>query len=74
VSKDALVEDIREDVRVAKRSLEREGYEGWRGDGWLKGGEAEDGQTVNSHGDAISGNIRPGEVGQKDHIGISQMQ
>ncbi|KAJ4371664.1 riboflavin kinase [Didymella sp. IMI 355093] len=28
VSKDALVEDIREDIRIARRSLEREGVEG----------------------------------------------
>jgi riboflavin kinase len=39
VSKDALVEDIREDIRVAQRSLEREAYESWKGDGWLKGEE-----------------------------------
>jgi riboflavin kinase len=38
VSKEALVEDIREDIRVAKRSLDREGYRVWRGDGWLVGG------------------------------------
>jgi riboflavin kinase len=39
VSKDALVEDIREDIRVAQRSLEREGYVSWKEDGWLKGEE-----------------------------------
>lgn len=42
MSKEALVEDIREDIRVAQRSLEREGYEKWKGDEWLvgeKGGE-----------------------------------
>ncbi|EDU49457.1 riboflavin kinase [Pyrenophora tritici-repentis] len=39
VSKEALVEDIREDIRVARRSLGREGYEKWMGDAWLKGGE-----------------------------------
>jgi riboflavin kinase len=37
VSKDALVEDIREDIRVAQRSLEREAYGEWKEDGWLRG-------------------------------------
>jgi riboflavin kinase len=41
VSKEALVEDIREDIRVAQRSLEREGYAVWKGDGWLVGEEKE---------------------------------
>lgn len=46
MSKEALVEDIREDIRVAQRSLEREAYCGWRGDGWLVGGGKEQvGQT-----------------------------
>ncbi|KAF2472497.1 riboflavin kinase [Lindgomyces ingoldianus] len=40
VSKDALVEDIRQDIRVARRSLERPAYETWREDTWLLGGEA----------------------------------
>jgi riboflavin kinase len=43
VSKEALVEDIREDIRVAQRSLEREGYAVWKRDGWLVGeGEKEE--------------------------------
>ncbi|CAI6331961.1 unnamed protein product [Periconia digitata] len=37
VSKEALVEDIREDIRVAQRSLEREAYKGFAGDEWLVG-------------------------------------
>jgi riboflavin kinase len=37
VDKESLVEDIREDIRVAQRSLGREGYGIWRGDGWLIG-------------------------------------
>jgi riboflavin kinase len=41
VSKEALVEDIREDIRVAQRSLDREAYAEWRGDGWLLGKEGE---------------------------------
>lgn len=54
VSKEALVEDIREDIRIAQRSLEREAYESWRGDAWLSGeGEG---------------------VGQRDGVGISQME
>lgn len=35
VSKEALIEDIRTDVEVARRSLAREGYERWKGDGYL---------------------------------------
>lgn len=37
VSKEALVEDIKEDIRVAGRSLERENYQEFKTDGWLKG-------------------------------------
>lgn len=65
VSKEALVEDIREDIRIAQRSLEREAYVAWKEDAWLRG-EGEGGETV--------GNTRAGEVGQKDVVGISQMQ
>jgi riboflavin kinase len=47
VSRDALVEDIRTDIRVAQRSLEREGYLAWKGDGWLRreGKERNEGQV-----------------------------
>ncbi|KAF1972630.1 riboflavin kinase [Bimuria novae-zelandiae CBS 107.79] len=45
VSKEALVEDIREDIRVAQRSLARRAYEAWRGDEWLKGGRERDGKA-----------------------------
>lgn len=46
VSKDALVEDIREDIRIAQRSLEREAYGAWKGDAWLRGeGGREKGQV-----------------------------
>jgi len=41
VSKEALVEDIREDIRVSQRSLEREGYARWAEDEWLVGGGRE---------------------------------
>ncbi len=37
MSKEALVEDIKEDIRVAGRSLERENYQEFKTDGWLKG-------------------------------------
>lgn len=37
VSKEALVEDIREDIRVAQRSLARPAYELWQEDEWLLG-------------------------------------
>ncbi|CAI9637192.1 unnamed protein product [Alternaria burnsii] len=59
VSKDALVEDIREDIRVAQRSLAREGYEAWKKDEWLKGGE--------------DTKINWNQAGQKDGVGISHM-
>ncbi|KAF1980855.1 riboflavin kinase, partial [Aulographum hederae CBS 113979] len=36
VSKESLIEDIRTDVEVARRSLEREGWSGWSGDGFLR--------------------------------------
>lgn len=42
VSLDALVEDIREDIRVAQRSLARDAYKKFRGDAFLRG--EEDGQ------------------------------
>ncbi|KAF1936257.1 riboflavin kinase [Clathrospora elynae] len=64
VSKDALVEDIREDIRVAQRSLGREAYESWKGDAWLK---------ENVGGEGTSRNIQPGVAGQKDSVVISQM-
>lgn len=46
VSKEALVEDIREDIRISQRSLEREAYRAWKGDAWLRGeGGNEKGQV-----------------------------
>ncbi|KAF1850121.1 riboflavin kinase [Cucurbitaria berberidis CBS 394.84] len=62
VSKDALVEDIREDIRVAQRSLAREAYGAWKGDAWLRGGE-----------DEQAGKSRDG-VGQSDGVGMCQMK
>ncbi|KAF1923033.1 riboflavin kinase [Didymella exigua CBS 183.55] len=45
VSKDALVEDIREDIRISQRSLAREAYRACMSDPWLKGeGGAGEGQ------------------------------
>lgn len=64
VSKDALVEDIREDIRVAQRSLDRKAYLEWKGDEWLAGETKEDrGVGRKDRG-----------VGQKDEVGISQME
>lgn len=52
VSKDALVEDIREDIRISQRSLAREAYQACKSDPWLNGeGGQEDGQ-VTGQGDA----------------------
>lgn len=65
VSKDALVEDIREDIRVAQRSLAREAYGAWKGDAWLRG----EGDNVEEH----AGKSRDG-VGQRDGVGMCQME
>jgi riboflavin kinase len=62
VSKDALVEDIREDIRVAQRSLAREAYESWKGDAWLQG-EDEEGQVRKDRSN-----------GQKDTVGMCMME
>lgn len=64
VSKEALVEDIREDIRVAKRSLEREAYGRWKGDEWLRGGG----------GGEEEGARRKDGVGQRDGVGMCQME
>ncbi|KAF2713456.1 riboflavin kinase [Pleomassaria siparia CBS 279.74] len=69
VSKEALVEDIREDIRIAQRSLEREAYESWREDRWLSGEGKED--HDNTHGFVPGG--KKGGVGQTGGVGISQM-
>ncbi|KAK5133874.1 hypothetical protein LTR08_007205 [Meristemomyces frigidus] len=47
LGRDALVEDIRTDIAVAGRSLERKGYEGFSGDGYLVefGGEEHGGEV-----------------------------
>jgi riboflavin kinase len=58
---EALVEDIREDIRVAQRSLAREKYEAWKEDEWLRGGGEE------------GSNVRYDQAGQKDGVAISQM-
>ena len=48
VSKEALVEDIREDIRVSQRSLARPAYEQWQHDEWLHGhgGKTQSGAVV----------------------------
>lgn len=89
MSKDALVEDIREDIRVARRSLEREGYQVWKGDGWLKGegGEGEGQVTGAGDGEAngqrsVEGdeedereNVKlvPGDKGETDDVAVSAL-
>jgi riboflavin kinase len=65
VSKDALVEDIREDIRVAQRSLDREAYAGWKEDGWLRG---------KADGRRDSFVRKDQSSGQKDAVGICQME
>ncbi|KAL1610206.1 hypothetical protein SLS60_001871 [Paraconiothyrium brasiliense] len=54
VSKEALVEDIREDIRVAQRSLARPAYQQWQQDEWLfgEGGKKQSGQAVTGAGEA----------------------
>lgn len=82
VSKDALVEDIREDIRVARRSLEREGYQAYKQEGWLRGegGQGEGQVTGGTNGAAVEGdkesegeNVKlvPGDQGQKDEVAVS---
>lgn len=61
VSKEALVEDIKEDIRVAKRSLEREGYQSWKEDAWLKGEEEE------------KGNVKVRQAGQMGGVVMCEM-
>ena len=85
MSKDALVEDIREDIRVARRSLEREGYQAWKGDGWLRGegGEGEGQVTGAGNGEkSVEGdeedereNVKlvPGDKGQTDDVAVSAL-
>ena len=36
VSKESLIEDIKEDCEVARRSLQRSAYEKYEGDTWLR--------------------------------------
>lgn len=46
VSKESLVEDIREDCEVARRSLERSAYERYKDDAWLREFEWKDNVDV----------------------------
>lgn len=66
VSKEALLEDIREDIRVAQRSLAREAYEAWKEDEWLGAKEEEEEKEPGS-------NCSLGAAGQKDSVGMSMM-
>lgn len=64
------MEDIREDIRVAQRSLDRDGYLKWKEDEWLHGEGSPKNTTDNS---ALAPKSEAG-VGQKDAVGISQME
>ena len=57
VSKEALVEDIREDIRISQRSLAREAYQACKDDAWLKGegGEGEGQVTKQAEGEKVNG-------------------
>lgn len=48
VSKESLIDDIKVDIEVARRSLERETYVGFKGDGYLVrfGGEGHEGEVA----------------------------
>jgi riboflavin kinase len=63
VSKEALVEDIREDIRVAERSLAREAYVACKADEWLSGRGAQ--------GEVTS--VKVDQAGQTDGVVKSQM-
>lgn len=39
VDRESLIEDIRTDIEVARRSVEREAYRGFEADGYLRGFE-----------------------------------
>ncbi len=89
VSKEALVEDIREDIRVAQRSLARDAYQACKEDAWLRGeggegegqvtgkgeGKVNEGQTVEGDEDDERENVKlvPGDQGQKDEVAVSAM-
>lgn len=70
VSKDALVEDIREDIRISQRSLAREAYEACKSDPWLRGeGGQEAGQVTGDEakdGDKSKTGEREGQCVQGD--------
>lgn len=89
VSKEALVEDIREDIRVAQRSLDREAYQKCKEDRWLKGeggegegqvtgsveGKVNEGQSVEGDEEGERENVKlvPGDQGQKDEVAVSAL-
>ncbi|KAF2009628.1 riboflavin kinase [Aaosphaeria arxii CBS 175.79] len=66
VSAEALVEDIREDIRVAGRSLGREAYGVFRGDRWLLGEKGEEAEEKAGEG-------RAGGEGQTGGRGVAEM-
>ncbi|KAF2654800.1 riboflavin kinase [Lophiostoma macrostomum CBS 122681] len=79
VDKDALVEDIREDIRVTQRSLARDAYGKFARDGWLvgAGGEGEEGEKEGVYkvgADGVkrdsAGVVIGSRGGQKGNVGI----
>ncbi|KAF2745325.1 riboflavin kinase [Sporormia fimetaria CBS 119925] len=75
VSMDALVEDIREDIRVARRSLDRDGYLRVREveEAWLDGGDEERREGVRFGRDERGGLVGGEMGGQVDGIGVARM-
>lgn len=67
VSKDALVEDIREDIRISQRSLAREAYDACKSDPWLRGeGGQEAGQVTGE--EAKDGDKRKAGEGEEQCV------
>ena len=65
VSKDALVEDIREDIRISQRSLAREAYQKCKDDPWLRGEGGQEAGQVTRQGDG-DGHVNGGEIVEGD--------
>ncbi|KAH7119774.1 hypothetical protein B0J11DRAFT_560337 [Dendryphion nanum] len=72
VSREALVEDIREDIRVAERSLGREGYRSYEGDEWLRGGGVGQVEEGGEEKKEVKGRV--GGNGQVGGTGVSMME
>lgn len=62
VSKEALVEDIREDIRVAQRSLARPAYQQWQTDEWLFGEATAEAERRRANGAGQTGVLAKSEI------------